>query len=318
MMKNNKLAILSEAEKFALYGLPDFNDKQRREYFNFSENEMRLIKLSYHTHVNIYCALQIGYFKAKKIFFQILWEDIIHEDLQFVVHHYFSDTKITKITVTKHQYYAQCKEIIGLFGYQLWAKELSSKLYEQAAQIIKRDTSPNFIARELITFLNDIKVVRPGYTTLQTIVSKSLTDERKRISNILDIELTGDHKLSLEKLITADDSFSKLASFKQDAKNFGFKMMLKERHKHNLLEFLYKIAKDVIQKLNISMHNIDHYVNLANHYTIRDLRELKYNQNYLYILCYIFKRYQQLNDNLIEAFIYHIKKLDKTIQSKVK
>ncbi len=217
-----------------------------------------------------------------------------------------------------YEYYIQRKAISVYFGYKLWIKEFHYILSEQAAQIIKRDISPNFIARELISFLNDLKVVRPGYTTLQTIISKTLNDERKRISNILDRELTDDHKLSLDNFMIGDDVVSKLASLKQDAKNFGFKMMLKERHKHNLLEPLYNVAKDVIPKLNISKHNIDNYVNLANHYTIRDLRELKYNQNYLYLLCYILKRYQQLNDNLIEAFTYHVKKLDKTIKDKVK
>ncbi|MCC8483096.1 MAG: DUF4158 domain-containing protein [Rickettsia endosymbiont of Labidopullus appendiculatus] len=152
MIKNDKLTILSELEKFALYELPDFNNEQRREYFSFSENEMLLIKRSHYSHIKIYCALQIGYFKAKKMFFQILWKDIIQEDLQFIIHHYFPDIKITKATITKHQYYTQRQEIADLFGYQLWSKNFLQPLYEQAAQIIKRDTTPNFIARELLAF----------------------------------------------------------------------------------------------------------------------------------------------------------------------
>ena len=50
MIKNRKLAIFSETENFALYGLPDFNNKQRREYFSFSESEMLLIMQSRHIH----------------------------------------------------------------------------------------------------------------------------------------------------------------------------------------------------------------------------------------------------------------------------
>jgi len=287
MIQNKNLTILSTAEKFAFYGLPDFDDNQRRKYFSFSNDEMLIIMRSNHVHINIYCALQLGYFKAKKIFFQILWKDILQEDIQFIIDNYFPNQILSHTSITSYEYYIQRKAISVYFGYKLWIKEFHYILSEQAAQIIKRDISPNFIARELISFLNDLKVVRPGYTTLQTIISKTLNDERKRISNILDRELTDDHKLSLDKFMIGDDVVSKLASLKQDAKNFGFKMMLKERHKHNLLEPLYNVAKDVIPKLNISKHNIDNYVNLANHYTIRDLRELKYNQNYLYLLCYI-------------------------------
>lgn len=190
-------------------------------------------------------------------------------------------------------------------------------LHEQAIQIIKRDIAPNFIARALVIFLDNIKVVRPAYTTLQTIVTKSLGDERRRISSIIDIELGNEHKVLLDQLLIHEDNISKLAGFKQDAKNFGFKMMLKERQKHNTLEPLYKIANGLLPKLDISKQNIDNYVNLANHYTIRDLRELKYNQGYLYILCYVLKRYQQLNDNLVEAFTYHLKRINKTIQDRI-
>ncbi|WP_341793717.1 MULTISPECIES: Tn3 family transposase [unclassified Rickettsia] len=315
--KDRNLVLFSETEKFALYAVPDFDDKQRREYFSFSENELHLIMHGQHLHVNIYCALQIGYFKAKKIFFQLSWKKIISEDLQFILSHYFPGMTFTGMDITRYQYYNQRKEIANLFCYRLWSKEFMSMLHKQAIQIIKRDTSPNFIAHALVIFLDNIKVVRPAYTTLQVIVTKSLVEERRRISAIIDKELGTEHKTQLDQLLIHEDNVSKLAGFKQDAKNFGFKMMLRERQKHNTLEPLYQIAIKLLPKLEISRQNIDNYVNLANHYTIRDLRELKYNQGYLYILCYVLKRYQQLNDNLIEAFIYHFKKINKTIQDRV-
>ena len=318
MTKNKNLSILSEAEKFALYGFPDFNSKQRREYFSFSKNEMLIIKRSYLTHINIYCALQIGYFKAKNMFFQFSLEHIPQEDVSFVLNHYFPDTKITKNIITKHEYYTQRQEITNLFGYQLWSTDFLQQLYDKAYEIIKLDITPNFIARELITFVNDRKIVRPAYTTLQTIVSKTLTNERNRISNIIDTELTNEYKVNLDGLMISEDKISSLAAFKQDPKNFGFKMMLKERKKHNILKPLYETSVHIVTKLEISKQNIQHYANLAYYYHITDLRKLQYNQNYLYILCYIIKRYQQINDNLIEAFIYHFKKLDKSINSKVK
>ena len=60
-----------------------------------------------------------------------------------------------------------------------------------------------------------------------------------------------------------EDSLSKLAALKQDARNFGFKMMFKERQKQDTLEPLYKIAKEILPKLGISKQNIDNYVKLA-------------------------------------------------------
>ena len=211
-------------------------------------------------HINVYCALQIGYFKAKKMFFQVDFVDIPAEDLEFVMHHYFHDRKLLSNVISNYEYYAQHKKITKFFGYQSWSKQFLDTLSKQADTIIKRDISPNFIARELIAFLDEIKVVRPAYTPLQIIVSQSLTNERKRICEILNIELNEEKKLILDQLMIYEDSLSKLAALKQDARNFGFKMMFKERQKQDTLEPLYKIAKEILPKLGISKQNIDNYV----------------------------------------------------------
>jgi hypothetical protein len=41
-MKNKLLTILSDAEQFALYGLPDFDDRQRLTYLSLSGPELAL------------------------------------------------------------------------------------------------------------------------------------------------------------------------------------------------------------------------------------------------------------------------------------
>ena len=61
--KSERLAVLSNAEQFALYGLPDFDDGQRLEYLSLSEPELALACSRPGLHTRIYCVLQIGYFK---------------------------------------------------------------------------------------------------------------------------------------------------------------------------------------------------------------------------------------------------------------
>ena len=39
---SKRLTIFTEAEKLALYGLPDFDDFQRAEFFAFNEEELAL------------------------------------------------------------------------------------------------------------------------------------------------------------------------------------------------------------------------------------------------------------------------------------
>ena len=74
--KNKLLSVLSDAEQEALYGLPDFDDAQRLEYLALTETELTLASSRPGLHAQVYCLLQIGYFKAKHAFFRFTWDDV--------------------------------------------------------------------------------------------------------------------------------------------------------------------------------------------------------------------------------------------------
>jgi hypothetical protein len=71
-----------------------------------------------------------------------------------------------------------------------------------------------------------------------------------------------------------------LAAIKQDAKHFGYQMMRLERQKRATLEPMYRLARLLLPKLEISQQNQtqqnqNYYASLANFYSIYDLRRLK-------------------------------------------
>jgi hypothetical protein len=74
--KSERLTVLSDAEQFALYGLPDFDDGQQLEFLSLSEAELALASCRPSLHAQVYCVLQIGYFKAKHAFFRFTWDDV--------------------------------------------------------------------------------------------------------------------------------------------------------------------------------------------------------------------------------------------------
>ena len=144
--------------------------------------------------------------------------------------------------------------------------------------------------------------MRPGYTTLQTIISDALIAERRRLEQLVEDGLDDDARVALQGLLVRDDTLSELAALKQDAKNFGYRMMATERQKRATLAPLHRVAKTCCRKLGISQQNVAYYASLAHYYTIYDLRRMKPGQSNLYLLCYAWQRYRQLTDNLIEAF----------------
>jgi Transposase and inactivated derivatives, TnpA family len=307
--KNKLLSVLSDAEQEAIYGLPDFDDAQRLEYLALTETELALASSRPGLHARVYCVLQIGYFKAKHAFFRFDWEEI-EDDAAFVLSRYFDSEPFERKAITKHEHYTQRERIAELFGYRPWTADFLPQLGQQAAQIARRDATPGFVTAELIVWLSEHKIIRPGYTTLQELVSETLSAERRRLGGLLAKALDDAAKVVLAQLLVRDDTLSQLAVLKQDAKNFGWRQMAREREKRATLEPLHGIAKALLSKLGISQQNLLYYASLANFYTVHDLRNLKADQTQLYLLCYAWVRYRQLTDNLADAMAYHMKQLE--------
>ena len=307
--KNSQLTVLSAAEQEALYGLPDFDDAQRLVYLALSSAELALAVSRSGLPARVYCILQIGYFKAKHAFFRFTWDEVV-DDCAFVLSRYFDGEPFARIAITTHEHYRQQARIATLFGYQPWAATVLPQLAQRAEQVVRRDVTPGFVAAELIVWLNEHTIIRPGYTTLQTVVSATLVAERRRLGSLLAAGLDETATAALGQLLVRDDTLSRLAALKQDAKDFGWRQMRREREKRATLEPLYRIAKTLLPTLGISQQNLRYYASLANFYTVHDLRTLKPEQMQLYLLCYVWHRYRQLTDNLVDALAYHMKQVE--------
>lgn len=308
--QNKRLTVLSEEERFALYELPDFNEIQQQEYFNLTNEEQQIMLSRPTLSAQVYCGLQIGYFKAKHMFFDFDWSYVPKADIAFLLKQYWTEQPFSSQPITKYEYYTQIKEIIKLYDYRLWSKEYTELLSDHISKVAKRDINMAFILTELLQFIRNRRIVRPGYTTLQDIISKAINTERERLSNIISNALNAESKKVLEQLLSRDDVLYYLSALKQDPKNFSYKVMLIERQKLETIKPLYLFAKDLLPQLEVSRQNILYYADLINYYTIYELRRLHTSFSYLYLICYVWQRYLQLTDNLINAFGYHFKQFD--------
>ena len=307
---NERLTILSEAEKTALYGIPEFDDFQRMEFFAMTKAERSLALQRRGILKQVYCLLQIGYFKAKQAFFQFSLDDVPPEDVTFLLQRYFPEKMLTVAPLSTKEYYAQRREIVILFAYRLWTDNDLPTLRDKATRLTRTDVTPTFLLAELMVFLIGQRIVRPGYSTLQTIIRDALNTERERLEQLVEAALTDETRDVLRQLLVRENTLSDLAALKQDAKSFRYRQMGLERQKRLTLAPLYAIAKTLLPSLDLSQLNIAYYASLANFYTIYDLRRLKSGQTNLYLLCYAWQRYRQLTDNVVEAFGYHTRQLE--------
>ena len=310
---SHRLTIFTDAEKIALYGLPDFDDFQRAEFFAFSEEELALADRRPGDCDRLHCLLRLGYFKAKHAFFGLTTDMVPTEDISFVAERYFPDVAVAYRPLRPSELYSQRVEIARFFDFRLWSEADRPALVEAATELARRDVTPSFIGLELLGILKDRKIVRPGYTTLQSVISSALTVERKRLDHLIETALDAQTVKALRDLLVREGTLAELAALaelKKDARNFGYKMMTAERLKRATLAPVYQAAKSLLPKLDISQQNISRYADLALVYTIYDLRRMRPAQAYLYLLCYAWQRFRQISDNLVDAFDHHLLKIE--------
>jgi hypothetical protein len=102
-----RLRILREDEIEALYGRPRFTHEERAEYFALSDAEKATLAQSHFPHAKILFLLQLGYFKARRMFF-VFEPREVEEDIRFLRKRYFphlpdSELDISKVTRLKQQ-----------------------------------------------------------------------------------------------------------------------------------------------------------------------------------------------------------------------
>ena len=155
---NKQITLLSEQERAALYEQPDFNYEQRLKYLTLTDQELQLALDRQGLSAKIHCILQIGYFKAVKMFFRVAWSEVDSQDYGFIMQQYFFNQSPEQNTISKYEYYTQCRNITEFFGYRLLDKSHRQLLYSHAAKVLLCDINPQFITTELLSYLQIQKI----------------------------------------------------------------------------------------------------------------------------------------------------------------
>jgi Domain of unknown function (DUF4158) len=86
--RGKRLIILNRDEIEALYGRPRFTQEERGEYFSLSPAEQAALEQLRFINAKIYFILQLGYFKARNMFF-VFEPQEAGEDIEFIRERYF-------------------------------------------------------------------------------------------------------------------------------------------------------------------------------------------------------------------------------------
>jgi len=216
------LTILEPDEIYDLYAIPSFDEDQQMLFFDLNEVERQKM-LSYRTPLSrLYFILQLGYFKAKQQFYVFDLSQVA-VDRDHLWERYFTQELIyEKGTISKPTRLAQQNEILALQKYQKAGESVREKLLERACQFASRHSKPIYIFRELISYLEQYKIVLPAYTTMQRLIEHATSLERQRLEKIIAATLTTEEKEQFKELMTDQSKgFYLLTWLQKEPPNFN-------------------------------------------------------------------------------------------------
>jgi TnpA family transposase len=314
-IKSQRLHLLSTFEVHAIYNLPVFTDIERANYFRLDDEEMSALK-GLHPSARLYFMVQLGYFKAKHLLFDFSWRQV-REDVKYLLSHYFPGMKFPKTVPSRNRITSVNQKILLLLGFRGPSPVIQQLLIHKLAQSVSQLNQPLKMLRDLMAYMENEKIVFPRYSALQDLVGAALVAEEKRIAHEVQTRVSQKTIDLLDKLFTVqkEQRFYDLTLLKQNPKNFNFKMMQTEIKKHTKYYALYKVAKRFLPKLSLSEQNISYYGSLVDHYPVQSLQSFSAEKRYFYLLCYVYHRFQKMNNQLIETLSHYVDSYNKESKS---
>ena len=307
---SDRITILDDQEIEELYGLPQFSHDERNFYFSLTPEERTVVD-SHRTLANrVLFILQAGYFKAKMMFFTFEFDEV-EDDVRHILQQHFPlyRGKRPVEAVAKQSRTMQQQRILGLYGYRTCDAAERESLIKKADQVVRISAKPIYLFQALIHYLETRRIVAPGYSFLQEIISQTMATERQRLTAILERALDQEAKTALRSLYTERESLYAITTLKHEPKDFSAKEMRNEIARSAAIADLYRVGSSLLPELGISNDSVTYYAALVDYYTVQKLQQLPFDMVNLYLLCFILYRQHKLNDNLINALIFHVRKV---------
>ncbi|MDG1751499.1 MAG: DUF4158 domain-containing protein, partial [Thalassotalea sp.] len=301
-----------------LYALPNFNRKDRDDYFSLDSETQRLVNELRRIETRVYFILLLGYFRSRPIVFNFSFSQV-RSDLDYVRAKYFSDKDMSLDDLSPTTKTKLINKLLKYTGFTTYQSKLDKEpLLKRLNDVVKINLEPRYVFDECIAYFGQNRIALAGYTTLQDTISAVLSNERNRIETVLNESLSSGTRVTLLKLLESNNTFTDLAKLKKMAKDFSTSQITQELKTHKIIRSLYPEIKSLIAELELSPKNLEYYASLVKHKSVYKLRRHADSQTILYLVCYLFFRYRETNDNLVAAFIYLLRKLTESAKSYAK
>ncbi|MFT3931059.1 MAG: Tn3 family transposase [Spongiibacteraceae bacterium] len=309
MADNDKrIEILTNSEVEELYCVPRFTDAEREFFFELDDAERALFSPRNDAITNAYRILLLGYFKYKPVVLNPTVAEV-KTDLVYIRNKYQIPVKLTHAELSSTQKSRIYASILGFYGHEIYddAKhQLTDFVRRLSAQIVE----PREVFDSCIHHLAEKKVAIPAYSTLQKIISAGLQSEERALEEKILFFLGDSDVETLKQMAYAEEKKPLITQIKKLPKSFQKKEIYAEIEVFEKISEVFPNICASVEALGLSKKNIDYFAYLVTYYSISRLRRLSAGAFALYLSCFLYQRYFQISDILIQGFIYHVRKLE--------
>ena len=112
----------------------------------------------------------------------------------------------------------------------------------------------------------------------------------------------------ITSILHDEGSLNNIRGYNGGARDVSTSEIENELNSHDIISNVYYEIKDTINSLGISQGNMEYYATIVKHSTTFRLKRHPKWQGILYLCCYLYFRYREINDKIITAFRYLVKK----------
>jgi hypothetical protein len=237
----------------------------------------------------------------------------VGETLHNFPNYQLADLHITKVTRLKQQ-----RVILQLFHYRLCTAEHRQALSAKACQTAKVSSKPIYVFRALMHYLEEQRLVMPGDSWMQDTIGQALTHEQERLATLVSMYLSQADADKLTQLLEDAPGLAAMTQLKREPKDFRASEIKREIQRGAHIRDLYHLAEKRLPTLDIANESIKYYASLVSYYSVYKLKRFPESTTYIYLLCFVYHRYQRLHDNLMQCFLSHVRQYREAARAEAK
>ena len=313
---STKIKVLNKLEQKQYYAIPEFSIEKRKENFSlFDDQEYNLLKSLKSISSKILFILELGYFKEKQRFF-IFDKNNVISDIEFIIKEHFPKTKLKEINFSKNTKTSNRQNILNIFSYKEW-KPFKEDFIKKAKDIVSIDSFPQYIFKEILRFSINNRIILPPYREIQIIISQTILWEEKRLFSLLDNLIDNELKELVKSLLNKneDETNYLLSTIRPPITGFCYSDVFTETDKQKKIKPIFDKAKKILPQLKISNLTIKYFSKLLDKYNINNFKRFNENKQLFIVLCFVYYRYMNINDNLVKTFLYLMDKYEYEIKT---